>query len=296
MAATPGGTQTPYFSERRVLLEEVFSAATDAVCTAQAQDVLGFLAKFFTNLAAAQGQQQPELSATGPVQSRVTLGEAGSPIVVTPPGAFPRAEAQVAAPEQSAAADTRPQSAAAAQTSALACHLVFDEANHGTFLLQWAEGNVATCVPGSLAAFVPRRSVPQHKVRSGGRSELCRDVGGVNRKKFYQGWVSFIKAADAMESTLYFLANLQTRPVGIHFNDDRMSVGHLQVGGELDFDGLRAIAVVHALSADFDVQIMQTRIFKQTGERVGAALSFDGGDGLPRTERAATPTRARVGQ
>ena len=35
------------------------------------------------------------------------------------------------------------------------------------------------------------------------------------------------------------------------------------LSGALDFDGLRAIAVVHALSADFDVQIMQTRIFKQ---------------------------------
>eukprot|EP00966_Prymnesium_polylepis_P001712 39425-Prymnesium_polylepis.2 len=61
------------------------------------------------------------------------------------------------------------------------------------------------------------------------------------------------------------------------------------LSGELDFDGLRAIAVVHALSADFDVQIMQTRIFKQARR----PTRLPGAPTQARSGRHATSRRAR---
>ena len=89
------------------------------------------------------------------------------------------------------------------------CYLLFSEANGGCFMLQWSE----TAVEGALACFLPCESVAQHKyTRHGGISELCRNVGGPNVKKFFGGWLSFIKMAHSHSGKLTFLQNLPKLP------------------------------------------------------------------------------------
>ncbi|KAL1527935.1 hypothetical protein AB1Y20_009306 [Prymnesium parvum] len=287
MAASPGGTLSPYFIQNRALLEHAFSLATDAVCDAQADDIFSFLARYFTELSATHRSRADATqisSANGRALPLHVLRLEDDEL-----------EASERSEAASAHADAKDSEAAAVPSSALACHLVFSDRNHGTFFMQWAEGPVATCVTGALMAFVPRRSVPKHKMRDGGRSELMRDVGSAHKKRFYEGWVSFIKTAYSYDGTLHFLSNLDVsgRQVAIHFNDDRMGVHRLPIGGALDFTGLRAIAVVPSLCPDFNMQIMQTRMFKQAGERLGAALSFDGGDGLPMASFNSPSSRGR---
>lgn len=159
------------------------------------------------------------------------------------------------------------------------CYLVFSTASHGSFFEVWS----TTPVEGALACFQPRSAVPAFKLRTqGGRVELCRDVGGPNHKKFYQGWVSFIKAAVASRGRFAHLANLELLSVAIHLSDALMGVSRLELGEVTDFCDVRAVAVVGLLSQGFkNVRTMDTRLFQQVGERLGASLALDGGgDGV----------------
>lgn len=138
MASSSGASSNLYFREKRASLEQAFSLATRAVCEAQPEDVIGFLATFFADL---------------------KLQSASSPSLLEPQDS----------------------------PAPLSCHLLFSDINQGTFFLQWATGEMSSCIEDSLAAFVPQRSVPAHKTRDGGRTELCRDVGSAHKKKFFEG-------------------------------------------------------------------------------------------------------------
>ena len=60
---------------------------------------------------------------------------------------------------------------------------------------------------------MPLHEVSQHKYTAkGGLSELCRDVGGPNVKKFFGGWLSFIRMAMGAKGKLAFLANVPKQP------------------------------------------------------------------------------------
>ena len=74
------------------------------------------------------------------------------------------------------------------------CYLLFSEANGGCFIEQWSP----RYVEGALAAFMPQQSVPPFKLLSnGGRSEILRNAGGPNVKRFFVGWTHFVKSASA---------------------------------------------------------------------------------------------------
>ena len=89
------------------------------------------------------------------------------------------------------------------------CYLIFSESNGGCFQLQWS----MEVVEGALAAFLPREDVAQHRyTRNGGVSELCRDVGGPNVKKFFGGWLSFVKMAMSYRGTFALLGNVEKLP------------------------------------------------------------------------------------
>ena len=160
------------------------------------------------------------------------------------------------------------------------CYLIFSESNGGCFQLQWS----MEVVEGALAAFLPREDVAQHRyTRNGGISELCRDVGGPNVKKFFGGWLSFVKMAHSHGGKLAFLANLPKQPgggcttqpmqglcvracvraflrscvpavadascfaartVAIYTNMSDLTVGSVPVGGSLSFEGVLAVAVM----------------------------------------------------
>ena len=91
------------------------------------------------------------------------------------------------------------------------CYLVFETSNAGSFYLQWNE--TTELLPGALAVFEPTKTVPRHKLISGGgRSELCRDVSGPGKsKRFFQGWVYFIKMARSFGGSFTMLSNVKAK-------------------------------------------------------------------------------------
>ena len=80
------------------------------------------------------------------------------------------------------------------------CYLLFTEASGGAFITHWSETELPEgSVP--LAFYKPDSPVAKFKYASGGQTELCRGVGGPNKKLFYQGWASFLRAAYAQNGT-----------------------------------------------------------------------------------------------
>ena len=84
----------------------------------------------------------------------------------------------------------------------MACYLDFNPSSGGTLLAVWSE----TAVEDALAVFVPSTKPPRFKITSnGGRSEIGRGVGGPNKKKYFSGWVSFIRQAASFGGMLALL-------------------------------------------------------------------------------------------
>jgi len=133
--------------------------------------------------------------------------------------------------------------------------------------------------PEALASFVPRKPVPPYKLNNEGKSELCRDAGGPNAKKFYGGWVAFIRTAYQFDGTLTVLKNdVAHRRVALYTLHDDLKVTAVPMGSEVVFDALHALAIVPELNTDLDVLKMDLGMFKQVGDRIGASTAFGMGD------------------
>ena len=137
----------------------------------------------------------------------------------------------------------------------------------------WSQAD-AHEVPEALAAFTARpASVPAFKLtKNGGYSELCRGVGGPNVKKFFEGWCSFIKMAHVHEAKFTHLSNVPARPMTLYVNDSELEVMKVEMGVPTTFVSIRVVAAVGANASAFDVMRMETRMFQQTGQKLGAAI------------------------
>jgi hypothetical protein len=156
----------------------------------------------------------------------------------------------------------------------LSGHLLFSESNGGSFQLQWS----AEAVEGALARFIPGIAVPDFKLTAnGGRSELCRGVGGPNVKEFYRGWVSYIRLAHQYEAKLCFLANLEKQPVALYLATRGLSVQRLREGETISLDGVRAVAAVALYATGLDVLNMETQLFLSIGQKLGSSMALEGG-------------------
>jgi len=158
------------------------------------------------------------------------------------------------------------------------CYLLFTEASGGAFITHWSETELPEgSVP--LAYYKPDIPVAKHKYSTkGGLAELCRGVGGPNKKLFYQGWASFLRAAYGQNGTLTFLSNVGACPVAIFLCHADTSVLRLQMGSPIKLTSeIVAVAVTPPLATGLDVLKMPTRMFQAVGEKAGAAFSLDGG-------------------
>ena len=158
------------------------------------------------------------------------------------------------------------------------CYLLFTEASGGAFITHWSETELPEgSVP--LAYYKPDSPVAKHKYSTkGGLTELCRGVGGPNKKLFYQGWTSFLRAAYGQNGTLTFLSNVGACPVAIFLCHTDTSVLRLQMGSPIKLTSdIVAVAVTPPLATGLDVLKMPTRMFQAVGEKAGAAFSLDGG-------------------
>ncbi len=146
------------------------------------------------------------------------------------------------------------------------CYLVFSSASRGSFYLQWSTSHVSD----GLACFQTHEPLPTHKTRhNGGRLDLCRDVGGPDRRNFYRGWVSFLKHAIAYRACFVQLGQLEGDGVAIYLLEDATNaVSSLQIGEVTDFTRVRCVAVVPLLSRALEgVYAMDPQVFHQAGEK-----------------------------
>jgi hypothetical protein len=150
-------------------------------------------------------------------------------------------------------------------------YLVFSETNGGCFQLHWS----TEPIDNALACFLPKNPVPGYKLSAnGGRSELCRDIGGPNVKDFYRGWVSFIALSRKYEASFSFLSNLEKQPVALYFAAEGLSVNRLAEGETISINRVRAVAAVGLKAVGLNVRSMETQFFLSVGARLGVSLSF----------------------
>lgn len=187
------------------------------------------------------------------------------------PGTKPGTKAMVAAPKDGTAAPADSNAPPLEQTTnKIQCSLIFSSNDGGgCFMLQWSEGPVPE---HALAAFIPTKPVPQYKLKNEGKSELMRDAGGANARKFYEGWVSFVRTAIAYDSKMRFIKNLDYRPIALYVLDTTNSVRKHPFGAELEFSNVQCLAIVPYLSRDLDVLKMNPSMFKGAGERIGCTI------------------------
>jgi len=173
------------------------------------------------------------------------------------------------------------------------CYLLFTEARGGSFIAHWSQTELPE---GSepLAYYKPSTPVAKFKYAGGGQTEMCRGVGGPNKKLFYQGWASFLRAAYGQRGTLTFLRNVDACPVAIFLCKSDTSVLRLQMGKPLQLGaGIAAVAVTPPLATGLDVHTMPTRIFNAVGDKAGAAFSLDGGGDGKAEDVAESLSRSR---
>ena len=219
------------------------------------------LGREVARLKAVEKQQQRLSTEVAALRAAADSAEEPSGISVQQPDApSPRAFAPPAPPARKGAAPR--------------CCLVFEPINSGTFSLQWYEGAEPE---GALAYFEPKKPVPRFKLTAnGGRSELCRDVGGPRAKRFYEGWAYFLKTAHSFGGGLTFYDNVPAKPVAIYLAGEEAQVTPVRMRQPVAFDGVAAVAVTAASAPGFDVRSMDLLTFLQKGQQAGASLALDG--------------------
>lgn len=77
------------------------------------------------------------------------------------------------------------------------------------------------------------------------------------------------------DGVICHLANLKQLPVAIYLHNDQMRVARLPLGVSSDLRRAVAVAVMPALAPDLRVSRLESSIFHQIGQRVGASLVLD---------------------
>lgn len=100
-------------------------------------------------------------------------------------------------------------------------------------------------------------------------------VGGPNVKKFYRGWLQYIKLAAQSGARLAFHSNVAKQPVAIYvmLRGDSTIVP-LKVGGEaVPLGGVFAVAVVGARNDGLrGVRQLEPQVFLSIGDKIGASM------------------------
>jgi len=97
----------------------------------------------------------------------------------------------------------------------------------------------------------------------------------------------FLKAARSFDARFTHILNLPKLQVAIYFNDENQAVSKIPLGPNfVTFENIKAAAVIPMLDPSLNVRTMQTRMFQQVAEKVGATVAFDGGGTGRRSGRA----------
>jgi hypothetical protein len=129
-----------------------------------------------------------------------------------------RAATQKSDPKGSGATAERPKP----KEPPYLCNLVLSELNGGSFVTFWSR---ATPSDDALAFYEPLSPPADWRIANGGKSELCRGIGGPKaRHAFYAGWCSFIKLAWQARAQLTLRTQHTPMPVAVFLIDSTTKV------------------------------------------------------------------------
>jgi len=158
------------------------------------------------------------------------------------------------------------------------CYLTWQETNGGILFLNWSRKKV----DGALAFFKTKKKIAGFKFNNNsGKSECLTKVGGPNTKRWYEGWVSFLKLAISFEGDVVLLP-FETWPQNQMKNPVTpvqliyMSGNLITIIEEGEFsEGLakaEGICAVHGENNDFQVSKMSFHQFLESGTKAGASI------------------------
>ena len=96
---------------------------------------------------------------------------------------------------------------------------------------------------GAWAFFSPGKTVPKFKFKqNGGRTELARNCGGVQKKNLHNAWCSYVKLSREMEGKLIIMH----ADVGVFLNMNDGKVVRCAVGTWYTPTDIRAVGAADA--------------------------------------------------
>jgi hypothetical protein len=100
----------------------------------------------------------------------------------------------------------------------MGCYLSFDTASGGSLFLNWKNEQL----PGAVAYFKPKKTVPKFKFTSGGgKSELTRGCETSQMMNYYIGMCNFIKMANEFQGSFVLLSS-DVAAVFAHVEGDKV--------------------------------------------------------------------------
>lgn len=161
-------------------------------------------------------------------------------------------------------------------------YLVYSTENGGTMYMKWSKTPLSG--PGVLAYIEPTKEVGAFKfekkdgvehIGSGFEQDLQSSFVA-DRKKYYDGWATFLKQMDAADGTLVLLpaATLQPPPKVkvVVLSHKKMRV--LEADTRLPKEDVELMAVVPATVVKFDVPTMEVGEFAAFANNYGSLISF----------------------
>ncbi|KAG7353264.1 hypothetical protein IV203_009313 [Nitzschia inconspicua] len=160
------------------------------------------------------------------------------------------------------------------------CYLIFEPSSGGRLMLYYSKGDIPT---NAIGFWCPGagRSIQGFKFKqAGGRSELIKGIAGgdQNRRKYYSGWVQFIKLAKQFNGYVIKFPNseqgVEVDVIGYKTEEEKayeldLDAGLIEVGV---FD---AIAVVPKHNSTFHgVHTIVKTNFIEMGQLAGAASTL----------------------
>lgn len=162
-------------------------------------------------------------------------------------------------------------------------YLVYKDADEGgTLYLQWSKGALEG--PGVLAYVKPTKEIADFRfTKKGGLEKLCTNLQKdmqsafvTDRRKYYEGWATFIKQLEAYGGTLTLLpaSDLQPPPRMRVILLKQKKLQRVKVDSPLTKEQADLVAIVPENATKFDVSEMEPAQFSALAQNYGAFISF----------------------
>lgn len=157
------------------------------------------------------------------------------------------------------------------------CYLVFEATSGGRLMLFYSRGLIPKNAVGFWVAG-PERSIQGFKFKqNGGKVELIKGIAGgdANRKKYYSGWIQFIKLAKAFNGYVIKFPNPnQGVEVGVigYISDEEKAYELDLDAGLIEIDAFDGMAVVPKHNTTYHgIHCLPSNMFIESGQKAGAA-------------------------